>query len=75
MESIKEGAQNLASSASSAAEQAWESTRQGAQQVARVAEDAYETTTDFMRRYPLVTLGIGLCMGVSLCLMLQGRRD
>ena len=74
MESGREGAENLASSVSSAAEQAWEATRQGAQQVAQVAETAFESTTDFMRRYPLVTLGVGMCMGFTLCLALQGRR-
>jgi ElaB/YqjD/DUF883 family membrane-anchored ribosome-binding protein len=74
MESVKEGAENLASTVTSAAEQAWETTRQGAQQVANVAENAWDSTNDFMRRYPIVTLGIGMCMGFTLCLALQGRR-
>jgi ElaB/YqjD/DUF883 family membrane-anchored ribosome-binding protein len=74
LESVKEGAENLASSVSTAAEQAWGATRQGAQQVAQAAETAFDSTNDFMRRYPLVTLGIGMCMGFSLCLALQGRR-
>jgi hypothetical protein len=74
LESVKEGAENLASSVSSAAGQAWDATRQGAEQVAGVAETAWESTNDFMRKYPLVTLGIGMCMGFTLCLALQGRR-
>jgi ElaB/YqjD/DUF883 family membrane-anchored ribosome-binding protein len=74
MESVKEGAENLASSVSTAAGQAWDATRQGAQQVADVAETAWDTTNDFMRRYPLATLGIGMCIGFTLCLALQGRR-
>jgi ElaB/YqjD/DUF883 family membrane-anchored ribosome-binding protein len=74
MESVKEGAEGLASTVSSAAEQAWDATREGAQQVAHAAETAWDSTNDFMRRYPLVTLGIGMCMGFTLCLALQGRR-
>lgn len=74
MDSVREGAENVASSVSSAAGQAWDSTRQGAEQVARYAETAWDSTNDFMRRYPLVTLGIGICMGISLCLALQPRR-
>ena len=75
MESVKEGAESIAASVSSAAGQAWDTTREGAQQVAEYAETAWESTNDFMRRYPLVTLGIGVCMGVSLCLALQPRRN
>jgi ElaB/YqjD/DUF883 family membrane-anchored ribosome-binding protein len=74
MEAVKEGAEHLASSVSSAAGEAWDATRHGAQQVAHAAETALSSTEDFMRRYPLVTLGIGMCMGFSLCLALQGRR-
>ena len=74
MESVKEGAESIASSVSSAAGQAWDTTREGAQHVAEYAETAWESTNDFMRRYPLVTLGIGVCMGISLCLALQPRR-
>jgi ElaB/YqjD/DUF883 family membrane-anchored ribosome-binding protein len=74
MESVKEGAETIASSVSSAAGQAWDTTREGAQQVAHYAETAWDSTNDFMRRYPLVTLGIGMCMGFSLCLALQPRR-
>jgi ElaB/YqjD/DUF883 family membrane-anchored ribosome-binding protein len=74
MESVREGAESIASSVSSAAGQAWDTTRDGAQQVAQYAESAWDSTNDFMRRYPLVTLGIGICMGVSLTLALQPRR-
>jgi ElaB/YqjD/DUF883 family membrane-anchored ribosome-binding protein len=74
MESVKESAENLASTVSSAAGQAWETTRQGAQQVAEVAESAWDSTNDFMRRYPLVTLGIGICLGFTLSMALQSRR-
>ena len=74
MESVKEGAENLASSVSSAAGQAWDATRQGAHQVADVAGDAFDGATEFMRRYPIATLAIGLCMGFTLGLALQSRR-
>lgn len=74
LESVREGAESVAAGVSSAAGQAWDTTRQGAQQVAQFAETAWDSTNDFMRRYPLVTLGIGICMGVSLCLALQPRR-
>ncbi len=74
MDSVREGAENIASSVSSAAGQAWDTTREGAQQVAQYAETAFDSTADFMRRYPLVTLGIGICMGISLTLALQPRR-
>jgi hypothetical protein len=74
MESVKEGAENVASSVSSAAGQAWDATRQGAQQAAEIAGDAFESATEFMRRYPIATLAIGMCMGFTLGMALQGRR-
>src|SRR5579862_7518297 len=55
LESVRDTAENVASGVSSAAEQAWDYTRQGAQQAGHIAEDALSTTTDFMRNYPLVT--------------------
>jgi ElaB/YqjD/DUF883 family membrane-anchored ribosome-binding protein len=46
MECVKKGAENVASSVSSAAEQAWDATREGAQQVAHAAETAWDSTRE-----------------------------
>jgi ElaB/YqjD/DUF883 family membrane-anchored ribosome-binding protein len=69
---VKEKAQELASTVTSRAEEAWETTRHAAQQaasrVAGTAEDAWEQTAAFMRRYPAVTLFVGIGIG---CLLSQ----
>ncbi len=79
MGNVVEGAQNLASSVASAAENAWDTTRNVAQKtastVAGAAEDAWDSTTNFMRRYPFATLGIGIGLGFLLCMALQSRRS
>lgn len=66
MESLKEQAKDIASTAANRVGEVWESTKEGAQQVASTvasgAEEAWDTTSEFFRRYsiPLFFLGIGL---------------
>ncbi len=64
---VTEKASEIASSAASMAGDAWEATRHGAQQaasaVATTAGDAYDDVADFLRRYPMATLCLGLGVG------------
>lgn len=73
---VKEKAQELASTATARAGEAWETTRHAAQQaastVADTAENAWEQTTTFMRRYPVLTLCVGIGIG---CLLSQFLRN
>jgi ElaB/YqjD/DUF883 family membrane-anchored ribosome-binding protein len=73
---VKEKAQDLASTVTSRAGEAWDTTRHTAQQaasrVAGTAEGAWEETTAFMRRYPVVTLCVGIGIG---CLLAQFFRN
>jgi hypothetical protein len=75
---VLEGAQNVASSVGStvanAAGQAWDTTRNVASNVADYAETAYDSTTSFMRRYPLATLAIGFGLGFMVCMAFTSRR-
>src|SRR5438132_6640801 len=72
---VKETAQNLASSAASTAENAWEATREMAgnvgSTVANAAEDAWDSVTSCMRRYPLATFACGVGLGMLLALALR----
>jgi ElaB/YqjD/DUF883 family membrane-anchored ribosome-binding protein len=67
VESVKEKAQDLASSVASRAEDAWDSTRQGAQRaysaVADTTGNAIEGLNDYMSRYPYLTLMVGFGLG------------
>jgi ElaB/YqjD/DUF883 family membrane-anchored ribosome-binding protein len=75
--SVLEGAQNVASNVGHAAEQAWDTTKQYAQQagtaVANAAETAWDSTTTFMRRYPFATLAIGFGLGFLVCMAVSNR--
>jgi ElaB/YqjD/DUF883 family membrane-anchored ribosome-binding protein len=79
VESVKEKAQDIASSAATQAEQAWESTRQGVQRaysaVADTAGDAFAELTQFMRRYPLATLLVGFGLGFLAAQTISFRRS
>lgn len=70
MAGIKDKTRELASTVATSAEETWDSTRHGVQHaasaVAHTAESAWEEVTDFMRRYPMATFGIGLGLGVLL---------
>lgn len=74
---VKETAQNIASSVASTAGDAWDSSRQGVQQaasaVADTASDTWNDLTNFMRRYPFVTLFVGLGLGFCLSRFVEGR--
>jgi ElaB/YqjD/DUF883 family membrane-anchored ribosome-binding protein len=67
VESVKEKAQDLASAAASRAEDAWDTARHGVQRayssVADTAENALDNVTDYMRRYPFLTLCVGFGLG------------
>jgi ElaB/YqjD/DUF883 family membrane-anchored ribosome-binding protein len=73
---VKEKAQELASTVTSRAGEAWDTTRQATQQaastVANTAEGAWDETAAFMRRYPIVTLCVGIGIG---CLLSQLFRN
>jgi ElaB/YqjD/DUF883 family membrane-anchored ribosome-binding protein len=60
-------AQELASNLGTKAGEAWDSTRQGVQQAASrvtdTAEEAFESVTGFVRRYPIATLCVGFGLG------------
>ena len=79
MDTIKETAQNWAENVSSTAGDAWESTRQGAQQLASsVADTTTETVeniTRFIRKYPVPSLlgacGVGFLLGGVVASMLS----
>jgi ElaB/YqjD/DUF883 family membrane-anchored ribosome-binding protein len=68
-----------ASSASRGAERAWESTREGARDMARNvahrAEQAWEGTGSFIRRHPIPSLLIGLGIGFAIGQILASRRS
>ena len=67
---LKEKAQDLASTVTSSAEEAWEGAREGARRaataVAGTAENAWASMTQCMSRYPLATFGMGICLGILL---------
>lgn len=67
---VMEKAQHAASSIASQAEHAWDSTRQGvehaAYSISSGAEDAWDAVSHFMTRYPIATLGAGICVGFCL---------
>jgi hypothetical protein len=64
---VKNKAQELGARAVETAEEAWETTREGAQQlaskVASQADDFFEDTTALIRRYPLASLCCAFCLG------------
>jgi hypothetical protein len=66
VETMKEKAQDFASDAASRAQETWETTRQGAQQAATAAEDAFFGFRDFLGRYPFATLCAGIGFGFLL---------
>jgi hypothetical protein len=70
-------AQDLASGLASAAEQAWESTSEGAQHaasaVAHGAENGWGSVRGCMSRYPLATFFIGVGVGAMAVMALQRR--
>jgi hypothetical protein len=71
---VTEKARDLASGATEAAGQAWESTkrhtREWASTAADTAQDAYEGFGNFIRRYPVASLlgalGVGFLLGGAL---------
>jgi hypothetical protein len=81
VEAVKERAQDIASGAAHRAEEAWDTARQGAQRaysaVTSTAGDAFESLTDYMRRYPVVTLlaGFGLGFLVAQAFSFGGRSE
>ena len=70
-------AQGLASEVAGAAEQAWDSTSEGAQHaasaVAHTAEDAWSSARSCMSRYPFATFFFGVGVG-ALAMMAMQRR-
>jgi ElaB/YqjD/DUF883 family membrane-anchored ribosome-binding protein len=70
MESVKDKAQEMASTVASRAEDAWDSARQGAQQMtssaASTAEDAWQGVETFFRRYPVPMFFAGIGLGFLL---------
>jgi ElaB/YqjD/DUF883 family membrane-anchored ribosome-binding protein len=70
---VKDKAQGIAS----AAEDAWDSTREGVQHaasaVANTAGDAWGEVTGLMRRYPFGTLFVGIGVGFLLSRLLEDR--
>src|SRR5438270_7615816 len=72
---MKDKAQEIASAVSSTAEDAWDSTKQGAEQaastVATAAEDSLEEFTNFLRRYPVATLCVGIGIGFLMSRLLE----
>jgi ElaB/YqjD/DUF883 family membrane-anchored ribosome-binding protein len=75
MGAIKDKASELASGVASTAEQAWDATKNVAQNVASTAGDAFESVTSFMRRYPIATFCIGAGVGFLLAELLTSRRS
>jgi hypothetical protein len=67
MESLKETAQNLASSGSEMAQQAWESTKHGAQRLGSTlvssSEDAWQNVSSFFSRHPVSSILFLVSMG------------
>ena len=72
---VKEKAQDAASSVASAAEGAWDSTRRAASAVADTTENAWSDLTGLMRRYPFGTLFVGIGLGFLLSRVLGDRPD
>ena len=75
---IKDKASELASNVASSAEQAWDATRQTAQNVGSTVassnEDAWDSVNSFMRRYPVATFFIGAGFGFLLAELFAPRR-
>jgi len=72
LETAREKAQEFASTVAGKAGEAWDSTRQGAQQVATTAEDAWETVNTFFRRYPVPMFFVGLGLGFLIARAMGG---
>ena len=74
---VKDKVGDVASSVASTAEEAWDSTREGAQRaasaVAGTAGDAWGEMTGLMRRYPFGTLCVGIGLGFVLSRLLEDR--
>jgi hypothetical protein len=75
IETIKDKAQDFASSVMSTAEEAWGTTREMAgnvaTSVASTAEDAWDSMISCMRRYPLSSFAAGMALGVLVTLAMQ----
>ena len=67
---VKDTAQQMASSVANAAEEAWDSTRQGVQQaastVASTTGEAWDSVISCMSRYPFAVFFTGLGLGFLL---------
>jgi hypothetical protein len=67
---LKEKAQDLASTVTSSAEDAWDGARRGIRQAATAAAgtagEAWTSMTQCMSRYPLATFGMGIFLGILL---------
>lgn len=78
MGTMKDKAQEFASSVASTAEEAWDSTRHMAEDVASTVatttEDAWDSMVGCMRRWPLSSFAAGIALGVLLTLAFQGSR-
>jgi hypothetical protein len=79
MGTLKEKAQDVASSVSGAAGDAWDSTRHMAENVASSvatgAEEAWDSVVSCMRRYPLASFGAGVGLGFLLALALRNNNS
>ena len=75
--SVKDKAQELASTVTSRAEAAWDTTKQTAQQAASAAVSRAENTWDevagLMRRYPVASLCVGIAVGFALSQLFRNR--
>ncbi len=72
---VKEKAQDIASTVTSKAENAWDSTKQMGSAVADTAENAWEQATDFMRRYPVATMCVGFGLGFLCARLMEDMRS
>jgi ElaB/YqjD/DUF883 family membrane-anchored ribosome-binding protein len=74
---VKEKAQELASTVTSRAGEAWDTTRQTAQQAASTvvsgAEGAWDEVSSLMRRYPVASLCVGICIGFLLSQLIRNQ--
>jgi ElaB/YqjD/DUF883 family membrane-anchored ribosome-binding protein len=74
---VKDKAHDIASAVASKAEDAWDSTKHGAEQaasaVATTAADAWQEVTGIMRRYPFATLWVGIAAGFVLSRLFEDR--
>ncbi len=70
---IKDKVEDVASSVTSTAEDAWDTTRQAASSVARTAGNAWDDFTGLMRRYPFGTLFVGVGIGFALCKIMENQ--